>query len=214
MDPNFWHAKWAENKIAFHESKPNPLLTKNYDTLSLEENSRIFLPLCGKSLDIAWLLSKGHHVVGAELSEKAIQHLFNDLNVEPAISNLGEFKQYHHTNIDIFVGDIFNMTRELLGEIDAIYDRAALVALPKETRIQYTQHLSHITQNAPQLLLCYEYDQSIIQGPPFSVSTAEIKDHYGTRYELNLLETILVEGGMKGACVAMESVWHLKNQAR
>ncbi|MGZ8962003.1 MAG: thiopurine S-methyltransferase, partial [Methylophilaceae bacterium] len=94
-----------------------------------------------------------------------------------------------------------------------IYDRAAIVALPADTRKQYAFHLLNITQAAPQLLIAYEYDQSLVDGPPFSVSEAELKQHYGATYTLAALETREVEGGMKGKAASTETAWLLKSQS-
>lgn len=210
MDENFWHRRWEQNEIGFHKSEPNPLLVKYFKELSLVKGSRVFLPLCGKSLDISWLLSNGYRVAGAELSKIAIGQLFQQLGLEPNISKAGEIYDYSANNIDIFVGDIFSLSGSVLGPVDAVYDRAALVALPEELRKQYTSHLTEITRNAPQLLICYEYDQSHMEGPPFSVSNDEVIKHYGNSYDITLLSSADVPGGLKGICAAKENVWLLR----
>lgn len=210
MDANFWRQKWKENNIAFHESEANPLLVKHFEALSVAEGSRIFLPLCGKTLDITWLLSHGYRVTGAELSEIAIEQLFIELEMEPKISAVDSGgHHYSAKNIDIFVGDILNLSGKMLGSVDAIYDRAALVALPKEIRDQYTVHLIKITNKAPQLLICYEYDQTLMAGPPFSISDEEVRHHYKDSYDLALIASTNVPGGLKGTCAAKENVWLL-----
>lgn len=209
MQADFWHQKWQDNKIGFHEAAPNSLLTANFSKLNLAKASRFFIPLCGKTLDIAWLLGNGYHVVGAELSQVAIEQLFEQLKLEPEISTAGKLTHYKAQNIDIFVGDVFELTNEMIGKIDAIYDRAALVALPETTRLQYAKHLMRITNSAPQLLICYEYDQSLRQGPPFSVSGAEVKKHYAENYSVNLLEKSTAENAM----TAVENVWLLEKAA-
>ncbi len=211
MDANFWHRKWGKNDIAFHQNEANPLLVKYFRELSLVEGSRIFIPLCGKTRDIAWLLTNGYRVAGAELSKIAIVQLFAELGIEPKISSVGELEHSSATNIDIFVGDIFDLSSNILGLVDAIYDRAALVALPVEMRNQYTERLMQITDKAPQLLICYEYDQSMMEGPPFSISNEEINQHYADSYELTLIASTNVSGGLKGKCTAIENVWLLKN---
>lgn len=211
MDANFWHQKWGKNDIAFHENEANPLLVKYFRTLSLAEGSRIFVPLCGKTRDIAWLLTHGYRVAGAELSKIAIVQLFAELGIEPKISSAGVLEHYSATNIDIFVGDIFDLSGNMLGLVDAIYDRAALVALPLEMRNQYAVHLMQITSNAKQLLICFEYDQSLMSGPPFSISNEEVNQHYANSYVLNLITGTNVSGGLKGKCAAIENVWLLKN---
>jgi thiopurine S-methyltransferase len=209
MDTNFWHERWRQNEIGFHEPNANPLLTKNFPELSLAKGSRIFVPLCGKTLDIRWLLSQGYRVAGAELSGLAIDQLFAELGVTPAISEAGKLRHYGAPGIDIFVGNIFDVTGEILGAVDAIYDRAALVALPPEIRVRYTAHLMEITRRAPQLLICFEYDQTLVEGPPFSISDEEVNRHYGKSYTLTLLSTTDVVGGLKGKYPAREHVYRL-----
>jgi thiopurine S-methyltransferase len=212
MDATFWHQRWEKNEIAFHQSKANPLLVKHFNELSLAKGSRIFVPLCGKTLDISWLLSNGYCVAGAELSQIAIEQLFMELGVQLEISTVGEVEQWSATHLDIFVGDIFALTRKILGRVDAIYDRAALVAFPEEMRHRYTAHLTEITGKAPQLLICFEYDQSLMDGPPFSVSHEEVHRHYGGAYDLTLLANTDVSGGLKGKCPAKENAWLLSNR--
>jgi len=212
MDIGFWHQKWEKKEIAFHQNEVNPLLVKYFSELSLAKGSRIFIPLCGKTLDIAWLLTNGYRVAGAELSKIAIEQLFAELGVEPKITSVGKLEHYSATNIDIFVGNIFDLSRNKLDPVDAIYDRAALVALPLEMRKQYTKHLMQITDNAPQLLISYVYNQSAINGPPFSISNEEVNQHYADRYELTLIVSADVSGGMKGKCAAIENVWLLKKR--
>jgi thiopurine S-methyltransferase len=212
MEHNFWLTKWQESDIGFHASQANPFLVKHFYTLGLPINSRVFLPLCGKTLDIRWLLSQGVSIAGAELSSIAIEQLFAELGLTPSIVTLEKLQHYSAPNIDIFVGDIFDVTQALLGKVDAIYDRAALVALPPQIREQYTQHLMNITQNAPQLLICFEYDQNQLPGPPFSIRHEEVYSHYNEHYSLTLLESAEVEGKLKGQCEACENVWLLKCQ--
>jgi len=207
MHPEFWHQRWASNQIGFHEPAANPLLVKHFDKLKLPHGSRIFLPLCGKTLDIAWLLAQGYQVVGAELSKLAIEQLFEELNVKPVITTVGKLEHFHAHKVDIFVGDIFNITPSMVGKIDANYDRAALVALPSDMRKRYTRHLIDLTHAAPQLLICFEFDQSLAEGPPFSIIKNEVKEHYSNIYQINMLEE--VPSKLKGQHEALEVVWLL-----
>ncbi|MBD2056873.1 thiopurine S-methyltransferase [Oculatella sp. FACHB-28] len=211
MDSNFWLQKWQDNNIGFHKSEANLALVKHVGELSLPHSSRIFVPLCGKTLDIAWLLSKGYRVAGAELVELAIEQLFEELKVSPKISRVGEVSLYSAKDIDIFVGDIFDVSGKTLGPVDAIYDRAALIALPEEVRKRYTAHLMGITDKAPQLLVTCEYDQSLMEGPPFSISQEEVNKHYSDNYSLSLISSTDVVGGLKGKYDVKESVWLLQN---
>ena len=212
MEKSFWLKKWENNQIAFHRSETHPALVDYFSELSVAKNGRVFVPLCGKTLDIPWLLEQGYQVAGAELSELAIKQLFEQLQLEPKISHVGQTQHYSASNIDIFVGDIFKVSREMLGPVDAIYDRAALVALPREVRDRYTAHLMEITNAAPQLLVAYTYDQSFMNGPPFSISNEEVKEHYQDSYDLTLAESTMIPSGLKGRCDAETNVWLLQKR--
>jgi thiopurine S-methyltransferase len=210
MHHDFWHQKWQKNEIGFHLPEANPLLVKHFSALQLQQGARVFLPLCGKTLDIAWLLAQGYQVVGAELSQIAIEDLFKSLNLTPTITHLGDITHFSAAHIDMFIGDIFKVTSAMLVKVDAVYDRAALVALPDTMRKDYSSHLMAITNQAPQLLICFEYDQSLHAGPPFSISPNEVKLHYQTTYDLTLLASETMPDGLKGKFPATEQVWQLK----
>ncbi|MCB1706547.1 MAG: thiopurine S-methyltransferase [Halioglobus sp.] len=209
MEAEFWLKKWEAQEIGFHLASANPLLVRHCRALALDPGDRIFLPLCGKTLDIGWLLANGYRVAGAELSESAVKDLFHELGMSPTVSEAGALRRYTGDNLDIFVGDIFDLTGGVLGPVDAIYDRAALVALPEDMRQRYAGHLVQISNSAPQLLICFEYDQSAMAGPPFSIDADEVRRRYGGVYHLRLVETVDVEGGLKGVCAAKEHAWLL-----
>ncbi|WP_086931125.1 thiopurine S-methyltransferase [Agarilytica rhodophyticola] len=206
MDADFWHTKWEKNDIAFHEGKANTMLVKHFEALDLSVGSRIFVPLCGKTVDIHWLLSQGYNVVGVEINEMAIQQLFDDLQLTPQISDVPDLKHYSAKDIDIFVGDVFKLTPQLLAKVDGIYDRASLVALPEETREQYAIHLIHITQAAPQLLISFDYDQSLLNGPPFSITETEIQSHYKKHYNIKLVDKVVTPYKLKDQFAVDECV--------
>ncbi len=209
MEHEYWHNKWAANDIGFHKSAPHADLVSHWHTLQLPPQSSVFVPLCGKSHDIDWLLEANHRVVGAELNEPAIQALFDGLSLTPDVQQDGELTRYHSGNLTVYVGDVFLVTAKHLHTIDAVYDRAALVALPPGMRERYTQHLLEVTHEAPQLLITFDYDQTTMQGPPHSVPEDEVRSHYGQSFMLNKLSEAPVEGKLKGKTPAMEVVWHL-----
>lgn len=210
MEASFWHEKWDKKEIGFHEPKVNPILVGNLDRLELDEGARLFLPLCGKTKDIAWLLSQGFRVVGAELSEVATRELFEEMGVTPKIERHENFSHFRAERLDIYVGDIFALSAIVLGAVDAIYDRAAMVALPSPMRVRYARHLRKITKNAQQLLVCFEYEQAQLAGPPFAVSEEEVRTHYAAYYELRVLQAKALVGGLKGKVEAVEKVYLLR----
>jgi len=210
MEASFWHAKWEKGEIAFHQDEVNPLLLEHFGTLSLPTGSRVFVPLCGKTRDIPWLLASGYRVAGAELSRLAVEQLFADMGLAPSVSQVGPLTHFAADNIDIYCGDIFELSGSELGQVDAVYDRAALVALPADMRQRYADHLATITSRARQLLIAYEYDQSLQDGPPFAVGADEVQRLYSRQYEVALLASTEVAGGLRGKCPATEYVWLLR----
>ncbi|NVB84413.1 MAG: thiopurine S-methyltransferase [Kofleriaceae bacterium] len=177
MDPAFWNARWQEGRIGFHEGVPNVFLAKYGDRLA--DKRRILVPLCGKTEDLAYLASRGHEVVGIELVEDAVRQFFAEHQTTPAIEKRGPFTAYTSGPITIFAGDFFASTRETVGEIDAIYDRAALIALPPPLRDRYVPHLRQIAATARrELLVVVEYPDGSFEGPPFSVDDAEVRRRF------------------------------------
>jgi len=210
MDAQFWHDRWQEGRLGFHEGRVNRMLEAHVGALGLAPGQRIFLPLCGKAVDIPWLLSRGYRVAGAELSEIAVRELFAGMEVRPEVSETGALRRYAADGIDIFAGDIFDLTADMLGPVDAVYDRAALVALPEEMRRRYAAHLAALTARAPQLLVTFEYDQAAMDGPPFCVTEDEVARCHGARYAIEVLADAEVPGGLKGIVPAREKAMLLR----
>ncbi len=175
----------------------------------MQAGQRVFVPLCGKTLDIHWLLAQGLQVIGSELSQLAVDALFIDLKLTPEITQVGPLMHYRAANIELFQGDFFALSQAQLGPVNAVYDRAALIALPDEMRTLYSQQLMKITGMAPQLLISFEYDQSLVPGPPFSVSKQEVSAHYEAHYQCTALATLTMTKGLKGQYPAEETAWLL-----
>lgn len=189
MQPEFWHKKWASNQIGFHLSEVNPYLQRHWPELSMPATARVLVPLCGKSLDLAWLAGRGHQVLGVELSEKAIEDFFNEHQIQPQISEKGAFKVYRSDAIELWCGDFFALTASDVADCVAFYDRAALIALPAPMRERYAAHLQQILPQGVQgVLITLDYDQAQIPGPPFAVGDDEVKRLLGDLWQVQALE--------------------------
>ena len=199
MDQDFWLTRWQKNEIGFHEGAPNTLLVAHIAALGVPAGGRIFVPLCGKSHDMRWLRAQGFKVAGAELSRLAVEQFFAERGLVPAISRRGQMECFEADDITLFVGDIFDLDPTTLGPVDAVYDRAALVALPGGLRECYAAHLITLTGAAPYLLVTFEYDQTPQLGPPFSITEADVQALYGVIYQIDRIETREVPGGIRGA---------------
>jgi thiopurine S-methyltransferase len=177
MADDRWLAVWREDRIGFHEGVTNALLAAHADQLA--GRSRVLVPLCGKTVDLTFLAQRGHAVVGIELVELAAQAFFREHELVPEISPFGPFTRYASGSIQILVGDFFAAAPALLGTFDALYDRAALVALPLDVRERYVRLVRElVAPGGAGLINTFEYDQSLWAGPPFSVSDSELRAHY------------------------------------
>jgi len=179
MEPAFWRARWAEHKIGFHEGRPNSFLEANINRL--DGRYRVLVPLCGKTEDLAFLAANGHAVVGVELVEDAVAAFFAEHAIEPKIERRDGVAIYTAHEITLIAGDWFTMTRELVGPIDAVYDRAALIALPPVLRPRYIDHLkSLLAPGTHGIVITLDYADGAWPGPPFNVSDAEVRRYYRT----------------------------------
>ncbi len=177
MDPDFWVTRWQSGQIAFHEGRPNTFLERHGARLGTAR--RVLVPLCGKASDLAYLASLGHDVIGVELVEEAVAAFFTEQGARPTVARDGAHVRYQAGAITILAGDVFETTAGLLGPIDALYDRAALIALPAELRPRYVDHLRALVAPAtPGLLVTLEYPQEAMAGPPFAVLEDEVRQLY------------------------------------
>ena len=174
MDHEFWEKKWASNVIGFHLPDTNPILTQYWSALKPQRNDTVFVPLCGKSMDLDWLAEKHNSVIGVELSKIAVRAFFAERLYTPTVTALtSSLELYEFDEFAIYSGDYFTASIEAT---DLIYDRAALVALPKEIRAEYVQVLrSRLKESGRILLVTLDYDQDEMAGPPFSVSEEEVR---------------------------------------
>ncbi|SFW59455.1 MULTISPECIES: thiopurine S-methyltransferase [Pseudomonas] len=188
MEPEFWHKRWSSNQIGFHLPEVNPYLQHFWPQLGLERGSRVLVPLCGKSLDLLWLAHQGYSVLGVELSEKATIDFFLEHQLEPSVSEEGVFKVFRAADIEIRCGDFFALDREDVADCTALYDRAALIALPAPMRERYAAHLQRILPNGVGLLITLDYNQDEMPGPPFSVGNDEVQRLLGDVWRLEVLQ--------------------------
>ncbi len=192
MKVEFWHERWETNQLGFHQTEPNPQLREYWPKLGLPSGSRVFVPLCGKSLDMIWLREAGHPVVGVEISPIATRDFFAQANVVPrAISSSDagdDLVLCSGGGYDLYCGDFFALGTDPLADVRAVYDRASLIALPREMRIRYAYHLDKVLPTSVSiLLLTVEYDSSRMKGPPHSVLASEVEGLFGESFEIECL---------------------------
>jgi len=177
MRPSFWIDLWREGRSGFHQSIVQPSLEKFWPALA--PGSSVLVPLCGKSLDMLWLEQQGLEVTGVELADQAVKEFCQENGLAFSVSNDEGQMIYHlrNRNIRLIVDDFFNFAEACKGEcFDSLYDRAALVALPNEMRKPYVAACQKLLCEKPEgMLITLEYEQELMQGPPFSVPVTEVQ---------------------------------------
>lgn len=195
MEPEFWHERWQQEQIGFHEATVNVHLRRFWPEvlsgLDVPRNeNRVFLPLCGKANDLAWLRERGHGVVGVELSPIACHDFFAERALDPKIKEKQTFTRRSHDGIDLLCGDFFDLNPADLGPVALVYDRAALIALPEDMRQAYVEQLIRLTPEARRILLitlAYP-EQEAFSGPPFSVPDEEVRMHFAATHSIRQLD--------------------------
>jgi thiopurine S-methyltransferase len=188
LQPEFWHDRWRMGQTGFHQTAADRNLQRYWPDLGLTVNSQVFVPLCGKSLDLLWLCERGHSVTGVELSTVALESFCMEHGI-PAMRRIrGDFDVYEAPKLQLFRGDFFALTPELLGPTPAVYDRAALISWAPELRATYVKHITALTSPGTQtLLVTLEYPQAQMKGPPFSVGADEVDRLYAVHHEIRAL---------------------------
>ncbi|QKK01237.1 MAG: thiopurine S-methyltransferase [Pseudomonadota bacterium] len=216
-DKQFWTKRWQENRIGFHEGRVNRYLREYWQRLDAPPDQSVFVPLCGKAVDLAWLHERGHRVIGVELSKVACRGFFTDRGIEPTVTETGAFVHYSSDGIELLCGDFIDLTRGHLQGASLFYDRAALIALPEHMRPRYCDHLAEIAgPDARGLLITLDYPQQAFAGPPFAVPDSEVHRHLGRHFAVEALYHAPIQPDdplrERGLSQATESVFSLSRR--
>jgi thiopurine S-methyltransferase len=153
QDDLLWLDFWLAQRTDFHQSLVNPLLSRFWSSLESTRSSRVFVPLCGKSLDMLWLAQQGYEVIGVELSPVAVEDFFRENGLHPVQRQVGQFNLWSDGKLSILCGDYFALTAEDIGQFDTVYDRASLTAFPESIRGRYVEQLSRLVPKTAKILL-------------------------------------------------------------
>jgi thiopurine S-methyltransferase len=188
MNPDFWLERWHRSQIGFHQTQVERCLRQHWGNADIGDRYLVFVPLCGKSRDLLWLRAQGHEVIGVELSELAAEAFFVENGVPARRRTLTVFDRYETPDLTFLRGDFFDLTSAMLGDVSAIYDRAALISWEPESRAAYVEHLAEVAPKCSSIfIITLEYPQTQSPGPPFSVEFAEVERLYSARYSIQEL---------------------------
>jgi thiopurine S-methyltransferase len=188
VQPDFWLDRWRRAQIGFHQAAVDRHLKAYWPLLELPLDSPVFAPLCGKSLDLMWLRERGHSVTGVELSPVALESFVMEQGIPARRRVLADFDVYEAGGLKLYRGDFFKLTRALLGNTSAVYDRAALISWTPAARESYVEHLTSLTSPGTQMLLiAVEFPPEQMQGPPFPLTRGNIEELFAGRFSIEEL---------------------------
>jgi thiopurine S-methyltransferase len=189
MERDFWLKRWRESRIGFHQDSPTPLLLKHWPAVGAAPRNRVLVPLAGKSLDMAWFASQGYRVLGAELSPLAVAQFFESQGVEPSVEGAADGIHHLAGPIELVQGDVFALDPDAIASCTAVFDRAAIIALPPEMRERYVREVyGKLPAGCRGLLITLEYPQQEKAAPPFSVAEDEVRALFDGEWRVTLLE--------------------------
>ncbi|MBS7456022.1 thiopurine S-methyltransferase [Coralloluteibacterium stylophorae] len=189
MDPQYWLDRWNEGRTGWQQDRPTPLMTAHWAALGVAPGGRVFVPLAGKSQDMRWLADSGHRVLGVELSQAAVEQFFAEAGLEPRVTPTRHGRHFEAGAIEIICGDAFALDAEALRDCAAVFDRAALIALPPPMRQRYARELyARLPRGCRGLLITLDYPQQQKDGPPFAVHDAEVRTLFANDWSIDLLE--------------------------
>ena len=189
MHPDFWHQRWHDNRIGFHQAEVTPLLQAHWDAVGAPAGCTVFVPLAGKSLDMVWFAARGHRVLGVELSQLAVDQFFAEHALVPEIFDTRHGRHHRADGIELICGDAFALDAEALADCAAVYDRAALIALPPDLRDRYARELyTTLPAGCRGLLITLEYPEHEKEGPPFPIPESEVRTRFAPDWRIACLE--------------------------
>ena len=195
MTPDFWTERWQKNDIGLHQKSVHDLLQAHWPALGVASDAAVLVPLAGKSLDMVWLAEQGHGVLGIELSMLAVESFFAERHLSVVRLANAAGTLIHGGPYAMICGDFFAVPPDVTAHIGAVYDRAALVALPPGMRQDYARHLMALTPaGAKMLLIALDYDGTQMSGPPFPVPPAEVETLFQPHAQVRVLQTREVIG--------------------
>lgn len=217
MEHDFWRARWESQRIGFHQADINAALRRHVSHLG--PGSRVLVPLCGKTLDMLFLREKGHPVVGVEFVEEAVQAFFVENALPHTVVTHDDLRCYRGDNLEVWAADFFALETSHLGPCEAVYDRAALIALPPDLRVRYAAHLTRLMSAGSSLLgITLSYPQEQIAGPPFAVWSDEVHHLFGPAWEVTTLgdrrsQNVPPRFADQGLQEVTETIWRMRRRS-
>lgn len=186
--PAFWIDYWQTNAITWQNPEVSPWLRQYQDEfLSMpswcgdEKRLTVFVPLCGKSVDLWHLLSvKNVEVIGNDCSGIACADFFSEFSIpgyERVVIN--EDITLHRSTVlplRLYEGDIFALTSQIVGRVDRVLDRAALVALhPSNIETKYMPLMCSLLSEEGSMLLASVSELPSPTAPPHCYTATQIE---------------------------------------
>ena len=194
----FASLQWNNNQIGWHESDVHHSLSKHGDTIipnfsvkedeTCSEQVRVFVPLCGKTVDLAFLARHPSvsDVVGVDGIQQALLEFTKeqpDLRITKQTGGSDAYGRFTGKGLTLLKGDFFDLQQgDTGGRFDAVWDRASFIAINPSLREEYVKVMGRLIKPGGVLLVStIEYtgtEEAMQMGPPFSVPESEVRKWY------------------------------------
>jgi len=216
MDTEFWQNAWDKSdEPGWQQKSPNALMKSYWASCGAMAGESVFIPLCGRSPDISWLLDFGHHIIGVDLAGAALEQFCSESGLAVTTEEHGEFTVYKAPRLTLYAGDFFSLPAGALGDVSRVYDRASIVAMPPHMRQRYVSKLRSLTPTDAEIFtIAMTYDQKKMKGPPFSVDDAELQSFFADGYEIAVLGREIGDMRRRGLDYLEETAYRLLPKVR
>jgi thiopurine S-methyltransferase len=188
MELSYWQSRWQKGNTGWHMDTVYPPLPHLWNQIGMNSDTRVLVPLCGKSLDLLWLTDHCDTVTGVDISPKALQHVMQKHSESFIKDTSHGFTIYRSDSLVLWEGDFAKLPSDQIPPQNLIYDKASIIALPPEKRQRHAEKMIELSSFNTQILIqIFEYDQNEMNGPPFSVEEQELKRLFGNQFKLKCL---------------------------
>lgn len=168
--PTFWDERFAAGFTPWEAQGVPPAFSRWLAAAGPGAGSRVLIPGCGSALEVAALAARGCTVLAIDYSAAAIERARQALG-EPLADRLQ-------------LADFFAFES---APFDIVYERAFLAALPPRLWAAWADRCAQLLRPAGLLVGFFFVDEAAAgprRGPPFAVTSAELRGLLGGRFDL------------------------------
>ncbi|KAH3733594.1 hypothetical protein DPMN_040025 [Dreissena polymorpha] len=155
--------KWGVGDTAFHQGAHDPLFDTHGDMMFEGGANRAGGP-------------------GTVLKIKL------DVQVQ-YVEGVGRLYKSTDGRLQVYVGDLFDLTKDRLGEFDRVWDSKSIVAINVVDQERYRDLLlSFLKKDGQYYLMIIDYDPAVWPGPPHNITDQRVRQLYGEYCNIEVIQ--------------------------